>query len=471
MFISLDRTIKKPLWLQIADALLEAIRKGQLKSNETIWPSRVYAKELGVSRSTVQLAFEELVAQGYLVTFGKGGTRVAELTYPTEKIPQLDPPKIDNSQNSQPIDWLRIPKSHHVDIHFMHHEPYIDHIFMNAWASSSAAAMKRMKDSDWGYTDARGAVEARQQIRQYLALEKGLHLSLAQVMLLPGTQRIIDLIAQGLLNPGDRVAVEDPGYPAAQIGFLFRGMIVDCIPVDAHGLRVDLLHPKTKLIFVTPAHQRPTGIVMSAPRRMALVAFANQHHAWIVEDDYDGEYRYHGSPLPTLYSSAMHTTLYIKSFSKLLAPGLRLSALVGPAQALDRIANVMRITERQASILEQQTLAEFFASGLFAKHLSRLRRIYRKRHDVLLSSLHEYKILQRLQLVGAETGLNVLLEGETRFQEAKIIEAALQRRIGLHGLQPYCFQVQRKGLLIGFSKTDEASIQTGIRQLAAILEL
>lgn len=183
---------------------------------------------------------------------------------------------------------------------------------------------------NWGYGNAYGFIPLREQIQRYLTFERGIHVDIDQIILTSGAQHSIDLIAQALLHEGDTVSVEDPGFPAAWMTMNYRRMHVVPVPVDEYGLQVDRIPPQSKLTFITPSHQCAVGVIMSEPRRQQLLQKSAQDQFWIVEDDYDGEFRYRGGPLPTLFSQQPQNTLYMMSFSKMVAPGIRISAIVGP---------------------------------------------------------------------------------------------------------------------------------------------
>lgn len=220
-----------------------------------------------------------------------------------------------------------------------------------------------MDVSDWSYGNPYGLLPLREQIQRYLLLERGIRIELNQILLTSGAQHSLDLIAQSLLTEGDTVSVEDPGFPAAWMAMNYRRMHVAPVPVDGHGLVVDQLHPESRLVFVTPSHQCAIGSVMSEPRRQQLLHQAVQEQLWIIEDGYDSEFRYRGDPLPTLYSQAPNNTLYMMSFSKMIAPAIRISAIVGPARAIAQLARVQELTYRHLPVMDQLTLTHFIQKG------------------------------------------------------------------------------------------------------------
>ncbi|MDA8192378.1 MAG: PLP-dependent aminotransferase family protein [Thermaerobacter sp.] len=471
MFLALDRTLPRPLWQQLVDALIEQMAHGQLPVDDVLPPTRDLAHILGVSRSTVQVAYEELFARGYVTTSGKGGTRVIAVPAPhrDQQAPQMTGAPVVQLR-PDPIaeelaDWLQVNAVKPLDINFRHQEPWIDDHFRRAWRRAAARALSAMKPEDWGYQSPYGTSAVRHHIRDYLAVVRGITVDTNQILMTSGAQHAVDLIAQTLLARGATAAVEDPGFPGARLTLAYRGIQVVGVPVDADGMQVDAIPASARLIFVTPTHQRPTGVVLSASRRQHLLDLAHQHGAWIVEDDFDSEYRYRGGPLPPLFADAGSHVLYILTFSKLLTPALRLAAIVGPAPAMAQLANVHSLIDRHLPIMEQLTLAEFMRAGDFTRHLRRMRQLYRTRHEILMRQLMDSRLARLFRIHGAETGLHIFLEADPTFSEEAAVEAAANRGVGIYPLRPYRYRGSRRGLLMGFAQTDQQAIAEGVRRL------
>ncbi len=474
MFLHLDRTDKSALWQQIVAAVIDQIDRGLLHEGSLLTPSRILAAELGVSRSTVQIAYEELTARGYTESSGRGGTRViARSNTPVDRTPPSTDDMPCNREyeliHTQLQDWFTANKGYPVQIDFRHQEPYVDAIFQSAWKRAATAALDLMTPEHWGYAPDHGMWETRLAVKQYLALARGISVEPEQILVTSGAQQSMDLIAQALLHRGDTVACEDPGFPGARLTLAYRGMNVVGIPVDDEGMVIEQLPNTARLVFVTPAHQRPTGVVMSVNRRRQLLDFAATHRTWVVEDDFDGEYRYHGGPLPSLFAESHAEVLYIMTLSKVLAPGIRLAVIVGAADAVARIAAVHSLTSRLVPAAPQMTLATFMNSGGFTKHVRRMRKLYRDRHRVMMDALTHYGLNSRFRIQGAETGLHVFLEADRNFDEQAAVHSAAHAGVGIYPLAPYRYSCERKGLLLGFASTPEASIVEGVRRLADIL--
>ncbi|MFD2118078.1 PLP-dependent aminotransferase family protein [Paenibacillus yanchengensis] len=474
--LTFNREDKRPIWQQLLDQAIHNITTGNWPPGELLLPTRELALLIGVSRSTIQTVYEELHSRGYTVTSRRGGTRVSEWTFierPTEEIvaENLLPPPLPLLDNTtdQLQDWFGETKKQLLEINFTPHEPYVDEQFQKLWRNSFLQASKRMNVSDWAYGDAYGFLPLREQIQRYLSLERGVHVHVDQILLTSGAQHGLDLIAQALLNEGDVVSVEDPGFPAAWMAMKYRKMHVHPVKVDEYGLDVHDIHPKSKLVFVTPSHQCAVGVIMSEPRRQQLLHLAAKERFWIVEDDYDSEFRYRGAPLPTLFSQNPQNTLYMMSFSKMIAPAIRISAIIGSKDAVRQLAKLQQLTYRHLPIMEQITLAHFMDHGHFMRHMRRVRNIYRRRHEAMTKAIIASGLQGKFTLSGVETGLHMLLETDPSFDETNITKQALDHGIRVYPLSNYCLDSNRKGWVLGFAKVEEQAIAEGIFRFAEML--
>ncbi|MGN4125640.1 PLP-dependent aminotransferase family protein [Lysinibacillus sphaericus] len=474
--LKVNRDDKNPIWQQLLDQAIHNITTGKWPPGELLPPSRELALLVGVSRSTIQIVYEELFSRGYTVTNLRGGTRVSEWGYKANTSQEVisqgpSTPELPllNAAVDQLNSWFRGKEKQHVAFDFSPHEPYLDEHFRKIWRQSFLQASAEADLVDWGYGNAYGFIPLREQIQRYLTFERGIHVDIDQIILTSGAQHSIDLIAQALLNEGETVSVEDPGFPAAWMTMKYRRMDVVPVPVDEYGLQVDRIHPQSKLTFVTPSHQCAVGVIMSEPRRQQLLQKSAQDQFWIVEDDYDGEFRYRGGPLPTLFSQQPQNTLYMMSFSKMVAPGIRISAIVGPKNAIRQLAQVQELTYRHLPIMEQLTLAHFIEHGHFMRHMRRARNVYRRRHETMTKAIIATGLAKRFKLSGIETGLHMLLEAEESFDEEAMTNLALEKGIRVYPLSKYCLDSNRKGWVLGFAKMDEAAIEAGILRLSEIL--
>ena len=475
MYIEIDREDKRPLWLQIVDQVIDYITRGQLSPGDPLVPTRQLAQELSISRSSVQIAYEELQSRGYVVTSRRGGTRVCQIMpgtdrYQTKQLVPFIPPNPFLEDKIERVDhWPDLNQDEKAEIDFRLHEPYVDPIFQKSWRRASNTAMKKENVLNWGYSSPYGLFSVREQIGRYLAIERGIHVQPSQILLTLGARQTMDIIAQALLQEGDLVSVEDPGFPVAWSAMRYRNMKVEPIPIDNQGLCVEKISPKSNMIFTTPSHQFPSGVLMTANRRQELIQFARQHQTWIIEDDYDGEFRYRGGPMPSLFSQMPTNILYLLSFTKLLAPGIRLAAVIGPEEAIARMAKVQEFVCRHLPVMEQLTLGQFFETGDLLKHVRRMRSIYHRRHRVIIHALTSSGLANKFHVQGTESGLHVLLESDIDFNESVAVQSALKVGVGVFPLSPYCLDSPRKGLLLGFAHLNSDSIVEGVSRLATVL--
>jgi GntR family transcriptional regulator/MocR family aminotransferase len=309
-------------------------------------------------------------------------------------------------------------------------------------------------------------------VADYLRTSRGVTCTPDQIAIVSGVQEALHLVARLLLNPGDQVCMENPGYIGATLVFDALGAKVISVAVDGEGMEVPSARLRdVRLVFVTPGHQTPLGISMSLPRRLALLEWARKSGALIFEDDYDSEYRYAGRPLPALQGLDRHgQVLFAGSFSKVLFPSIRLAYLVVPPDLIDAVAATQSITMRYAPQLDQAVLCDFIVEGHFGRHVRRMREIYAERRSVLLESVRQ-RLSGLFEIVGVEAGLQTagwLCGGIDAVAAAK---AAAQRDVDVIPLSRYSRgPMAREGLQLGFAAVDPEEIRRGVRELAIVLE-
>ncbi|MBB6446987.1 MocR-like pyridoxine biosynthesis transcription factor PdxR [Bacillus benzoevorans] len=476
MYIEVDRKDKRPIWLQIVDQVIDYITRGQLSPGDPLVPTRQLAQELSISRSSVQIAYEELQSRGYVATSRRGGTKVCQLIPETnlygeeQSVPAIPPNPFLEEKTDYVEHWPDVNQDEKAEIDFRLHEPYVDPGFQKSWRRASNTAMRKENVLNWGYSSPYGLYSVREQISRYLAIERGIYVKPEQILLTLGARQTMDIIAQALLQEGDLVSVEDPGFPVAWSAMRYRNMNVEPVPIDSQGLCVEHISPDSKMIFTTPSHQFPSGVLMTANRRQELIQFARENQTWIIEDDYDGEFRYRGGPMPSLFSQMPTNILYLLSFTKLLAPGIRLAAVIGPEEAIARMAKVQEFVCRHLPVMEQLALGQFFETGDLLKHVRRMRSIYHRRHKIIIQALTATGLADQFHVQGTESGLHVLLESGEDFDESRAVQSALNTGVGVFPLSPYCLKSKRKGLLLGFAHLNSNPIVEGVNRLAKVLK-
>jgi len=313
----------------------------------------------------------------------------------------------------------------------------------------------------------------RHAVASYLNTSRGVKCVPEQVAIVSGVQEALDLAARLFLNPGDRVCMENPGYPGAAIAFKAAGAKVSAIHLDDEGMQVQSVRMrKARLVYVTPGHQFPAGVTMSLARRLRLLEWAGKSSALILEDDYDSEFRYSGRPVPALQGLDPHgLVLFTGSFSKVLFPSLRLGYLVVPSDLVDSVSETLSITSRHAPLLEQAVLCDFITEGHFGRHLRRMRQVYAERLSVLLECARQ-SLAGLLEISGVEAGLQTAGWLSNGIDGERAAAAAAKRNVEVTPLSRYSVgRMAREGLQLGFAAVDAKEIRRGVRELAIALEL
>ena len=379
--ITLDPAEPGPLYQRIAARLRSAIATGALSSGARLPSARTLSAQLGVARGTVNAAYDLLAGEGAIEPRGAAGTIISVhvnglATAPAQRALGLAKPRVVAPAAPLP---------------FQRGLPALDAFPRKLWSALTAKAARAVAEADLAYPDVCGAMALREEIVAYVGLARGIACAPHQVFVTPGYQGALTLVRQVLLRPGDAVWVEDPGHPQAFQAMEVGGASLVPVPVDAEGMRVAAgmtAAPKARLAVVTPTHQSPLGVSLSLPRRLALLAWAEDARAWVLEDDYDAEFRYSGPAPPSLKSlDRGERVLFAGSFSKTLFPGLRLGYLVVPDALVETMTRAARLITRGPPLLGQSVTAAFMAGGHFARHVKRMRGLYKRRRAALAEAL------------------------------------------------------------------------------------
>lgn len=464
----------QPLARQIHAQLKTRILQGQLPAALRLPTTRELAAALGVSRNTVVRAYEQLLAEGFLQTRVGDGSYVAGL--PGGAIAQAAGAATQQARPGTAL-WQHLQRYSQPRMvegpprAFRYGVPALDLFPAEIWARLQARFWRRAGQQSLGYSDPAGLPRLREMVARYLSHSRGLRCTAEQVLITGGSQQAIALAALALLGPGERAAIESPGYRAAAAALALQGGRVLPVPVDTQGLQVGALEAlgPCRLAYVSPSHQFPSGAVMSLQRRLDLLDWAQRHDAYILEDDYDGEYRYTGVPLAPLASlDRSGRTLYIGTFSKLLFPGLRLGYLVAPPAWASNLAKLRALLDRHASIADQSVMADFIEQGHFLRHVRRVRRAAERRRDALLGSWQQH-FGGALPLAPVDAGLHALLPLDSAAQEQRLHALAEAQGIELGPLRQVGAVLPasaRAGLLLGFAGVTEAQIRSAVATLA-----
>ncbi|QRM33341.1 PLP-dependent aminotransferase family protein [Microvirga sp. VF16] len=465
---------------QICEAIKDQIRRGVHGPGARLPSTRALAAEWGVSRTTVTAAYGQLIAEGYLETRQGARATVVQGPSPTAPPPQTFRPATARlSAFGQrvldlPAPAPRVPGRLVAD--FRYGDVAAADFPTLAWRKAINAAILR-RPARLGYGDPAGSSELRAALQGYLWRARGLRCDPDQIVVVNGSQQGLDLCARLLLDPGDGVLVENPGYGAAREIFSAVGAMPLPVDVDGEGMRTEDLG-EARLAYVTPSHQFPLGGVMSATRRRELLSWARRSGAYVIEDDYDSEYRYDIAPLPALQAlDGAETVLYLGTVSKTLSPTLRLGYLVVPPGLRDALVRAKRLSDRHSPALEQDALADLIVSGAYERHVRSARRRNRERRAVLLASLST-RLRDDVTVVGADAGLHVVvwLNCLPREREDELLARAAAAGLGLYPVSPlYDPAVPAShpgivGLVMGYASLSEREIEQGVDRLASVLE-
>jgi GntR family transcriptional regulator/MocR family aminotransferase len=480
--VSLSDARVGTLHQRLCAELRRAILEGRLAPGARLPSSRALALRLCVSRNTVNAAFEQLLAEGYLVARPGSGTYVATCRgpVPAEPAPAGRPPAqgaplaqrgLALGEASRLVQLLRDRQATPIRP-FRVGTPALDAFPRVEWRRAVARALRRMPPTAYGDGDPAGLHRLRSAIAGYLGTHRGIRCDPGRVVVTAGSQQALDLIARVTTDPGDTVWMEDPGYFGAQWCLRAAGVALRGIPVDSEGLLLPAGHERgrPRLIYCTPAGQMPLGMPMSLDRRSKLLAFAADTGAWVIEDDYDSEYRYGSRPFPTLYESdPTGRVIYIGTFSKTLFPGIRIGFAILPEPLVSPVTIARLVSAFHPPALEQYALADFIESGAFARHVRRSRARYAQRAEVLAEAVARW-LPSSCRLHRPRSGLSAWLEVDETVDEQAIAAAAAATGIELMPVSAFTVERARpRGFILGFAPHAPEALSRAVRDLAELL--
>lgn len=425
-FLQLDTAAAEPLYRQIYTRFRNAIAEGLLLPEARIPSARALALELGLARGTVEAAYSLLVAEGYVETRGQAGTVVTPaLARHASTAATPAPARAPRTRATPAASALPTP----LNRPFQMGLPALDAFPRKVWARLAARAIRATQADDMAYPPFAGHAPLRTAIATYLQLSRGIDCTPSQVFITSGYRNTLELVTRALLQPGDGVWVEDPGFPPTSELLKQAGMKLAPVAVDADGLVVShgiATAPRAKAAIVTPAHQSPLCVALSLPRRLALLDWARQAGAWIVEDDYDGEYRYASRPLPALQSLDRDgRVLYAGTFSKVLFPAVRLAYLVVPQAQVARFEQISQTFAASGPALMQTIVSDFMNEGHFARHIQRMRRLYAERRQIAAEGLGAV-LGKHLRIDPQPGGMHLVLRMKGRHTDRALAERMRQ---------------------------------------------
>lgn len=449
-------------------ALRQAILEKRLPAGCRLPSTRTLAQRWGLSRGTLEVVFDRLRSEGYVSRASGSGTRVCAV------VPDLylsaparaAAPIVSESETPYPPLSVRAG------------QPFVARLAdpalfpLQRWTRSLTRALGKASAQSLWDADPGGLPALRQQIAQYLGQHRGIACEPQQVMITTGIRHGLDLLARSLLQAGDKVCLEDPGYLSARSLFALAGARLVPIPVEEDGIDVQQLqhHQDARMVYVTPAHQAPLGMTMPVSRRLALLEWARHSEAWVVEDDYDSEFNYQSAPLAALKSlDRDDRVIYCGSFNKTLFAGLRVGFMLLPERLRPRLLATLQDTGRSVGVIEQLALADYIASGAFLRNLRAARQAYQERRDLLLAILAS-QAPGCYSISGQQAGLHLLLTLPPGSDEARFRQRAAQQGLLLQGLAEHCQQVRRPAaVIVGYAALSLAQIRFSGSRLAALL--
>jgi GntR family transcriptional regulator / MocR family aminotransferase len=473
--IAVDRRLAKPLYRQIYDAFRTRVIRGDLRAGQVVPSSRELARDLRVSRLPVLDAYAQLLAEGYFESRIGAGTFIAA-SLPGRTEPQKASEKSAGERSisthaaaldAQPT-WAAALGPFQVG------QPDLQSFPIEIWSRLVARHARRMTVKALQYGDPMGLPELREVIANYLRTSRSVRCEASQIMIVSGSQQALDLSTRVLLNAGAAAWVEDPGYWLVHHVLKAAGCRAVPVPIDAQGIDVAAgvrLTRKARAAFVTPSHQYPLGVTMSAARRLRLLEWAQREDAWIIEDDYDSEYRYDSMPIASLQGLDRNArVIYIGTFSKVMFPSLRLGYVVIPPDLVERFTAMRRAMDLCPSHATQAVMADFIREGHFARHIRRMRPIYAARWRTLSAAI-ERELGASATVTSDAAGMHLTIVLSAGRDDREIAAQAAQQSIYVSALSELSIgSSPRRGLVLGFGNTRESQIAAAVRQLKALVE-
>jgi GntR family transcriptional regulator / MocR family aminotransferase len=478
--IAIDRRGETPLYRQIYDALRAMILDRRLESGQQLPSTRALADELKISRIPVLDAYAQLLAEGYIESHSGAGTFVRlSLSDQFASVRSAAPPctskEVESEEISQLAKLLPVERTPWFPSSgaFSVGQIAYDHFPFRVWSDMVTRHARRVRARSLNYADPMGLEEFREAIAAYLRSSRAVRCEASQIMIVNGSQHALDLSARVLLDPNAPAWIEEPGYELLRHTLVLSGCRLIPVPVDNDGLDVTAgikLCRTARAAFVTPSHQYPLGATMSPARRLQLLEWAHSHRAWIVEDDYDSEYRYECNPVASLQGlDPGSRVIYIGTFSKTLFPSLRLGYIVIPHALVARFLAVRRANDLFPSPLHQAVLTDFIQAGHFARHLRKTRQLYAERCTALTQAL-KTELGDEIEIHGAEAGMHLVITLRPGYSDRAIAYRAARDGLWLWPLSAaYIGQDVRQGFILGFGGTKADDMLQQVRRLRKVL--
>lgn len=488
-FITLDEGSDVPLYRQIYEGIRHAILSGELFPSRQLPASRFLAKQLGVSRTTIVNTYDQLIAEGYLESKTGAGTFVAK-HLPEEFLSTPDVEGRDDHAEAVTRNLKLSNYGRHIyqesptilrnspatsAIAFQHGLAAIDQFPFDVWTKLANKVYRTLPRDQFGYGSPAGFYPLREAAASHLKSTRGVNCSPEQIIITTGAQHAFDLIGRVLLERGSEVLIEDPCYTGAKQAFRSFEATLTPVFVDENGFSLTGTvkdNRKAQLACVTPSHQFPLGVTMSLSRRLQLLEWAHKTETWIVEDDYDSEFRYAGRPLASLQGLDRHgRVLYVGTFSKTIFPALRLGCLVVPQDLVEIFTAVRALNGSHSPLIDQAALAEFISEGHFARHIRRMRRLYEERQEILISEAKKH-LAGCLEIKKSVSGMHVIGWLNEGVKDTIVAQKAAAIGVKTSAVSSYSLRKwqRRGGVVLGYTAIGEKQIEKGVKQLSRAIE-
>jgi len=455
---NLNHTSGEPLYIQLYTFFKKEIQAGKIEPGDKLPSKRKLSLHLGISQNTVETAYEQLVAEGYVESVERKGIYVKELN--RDLFHQVeDVPKTIKEMNDE---------SEQYKVDFSHGTVALEHFPYPIWRKLTIQSIYDEEGAYFLNGDHQGELPLREAIAKYLYQSRGVRCSANQIIIGAGTQYLIGLLTM-IIGRDAIYSMEEPGFHRTREAFKDQGVTLKPIPLNQDGIDLNhLVESKANVTYVTPSHQFPNGMVMPITRRMELLKWAEEEGRYIIEDDYDGEFRYKGKPIPSLQGLDHNgKVVYLGTFSKSLIPSIRISYMVLPESLLEKYNQHFSLYKQTVSRLHQHTLWQFMINGHWERHLNKMRTVYRKKQTTLIRSIEKY-LDRQVTVIGDEAGLHILLCIDNQLSEKELIEKAKAYKVKVYPTSVYYKNNQPEqvsNILLGFGGLTEEQIEQGIQLL------
>ncbi|WP_202079053.1 PLP-dependent aminotransferase family protein [Caldalkalibacillus salinus] len=466
--LSLNPDSTQPLYIQIFEYIKHEMIQGKISAGTRLPSIRQLSEHLRVSRNTIETAYQQLIMEGYVESRPRSGLYVVDVNQDDVKLPGksgYDQSPIDKSESQLE------EETENIRIDFRYGNVDAEHFPFHTWRKLTLEALHPNHKRLFIYGNPQGEQDLRFDIAKYLRHSRGVNCTAEQVVIGSGIQSLLNLLSLMIKAEGRIIAMENPGYDGARRVFEAQGLAVAPISLDKQGLNVkELYHSMANTVYITPSHQFPCGMTMPVARRMALLNWAYDQNGLIIEDDYDGEFRYNGRPIPALQGLDQHQhVVYVGSFSKSLLPSLRISYMILPPTLIERYRETFLGYDTPVSYLHQKTLQLFMSHGHWERHLRRMRKVYRSKQTVLLDALSEYLGTLEIDILGQDAGLHILLRVRNGLSEKELVDRASRHQVKVYPISHHWadpLQAHLNVVQLGFGGLTEDEIIEGVQSLA-----